>query len=142
MLDRIAARAVAGSRYDTMLMSLFAALAVTLALIGCYGVLAYSIAQRTREIGVRVALGASHRMIMRDVVLRGLAVVVIGLCVGVGLALALTRVLEGSLYGVTPTDPVTFATAVAGLFLVSLVAVWVPARRAVAIQPIEALRIE
>jgi ABC-type antimicrobial peptide transport system permease subunit len=79
---------------------------------------------------------------MRDVVLRGLAVVVIGLCVGVGLALALTRVLEGSLYGVTPTDPVTFATAVAGLFLVSLVAVWVPARRAVAIQPIEALRIE
>ena len=142
MLDRIAARAVAPARYDTLLMSVFASLAVVLALIGCYGVIGYTIAQRTREIGVRVALGASHGAIVRNVLLRGASIVAIGLVAGTALALAFTRVLEGSLYGVTPTDPTAFAAAVVALALVSLIAVYVPSRRAARVQPVEALRVE
>jgi putative ABC transport system permease protein len=142
MLDRIAGRAVATPRYHMLLMMSFGALAVVLALVGCYGVLSFSVAQRTREIGVRIALGASHSDIVRSVVLRAALLVTVGLVAGATLALATTRVLESSLYGVEPTDPATFALAAAGLALVALIAAYLPARRAAAVQPTEALRFD
>jgi putative ABC transport system permease protein len=140
MLEEMVAGSVADRRYHMTLMSVFAGLAVILALVGCYGVLSYSVAQRTREIGVRMALGASHGAILRSVMLRGTLLVTLGLIAGTAIALALTRVLASYLFGVPPTDPATFAAAAAGLALVSLAAVWLPARRAATVQPVEALR--
>lgn len=142
MMDQIAARAVAEPRYTMILMTVFGALAVVLALVGCYGVLSYTVAQRTREIGVRVALGATRATIVRSVVLRGALLVGAGLATGTAAALALTRTLESSLYGVTPTDTASFAGAAAGLALVSLAAAYLPARRAADTPPVEALRAE
>jgi putative ABC transport system permease protein len=141
-LQQITSRAVAEPRYHMTLMTVFAALALILALVGCYGVLGYSVAQRTREIGVRVALGASRGAIIRGVVAHGALLIAIGLAIGTVLALAATRLLEGSLYGVTPTDPVTFMAAGAGLALVALIAAYLPARKAAAVQPIQALRVD
>jgi putative ABC transport system permease protein len=141
-LEQMTAQAVAEPRYHMVLMLVFGALAVVLAVVGCYGVLSYSVAQRTREIGIRVALGASRATIVRRLVARGALLVAIGLIAGTAMALALTRVLESRLYGVTPFDPATFAGAAAGLALVSLAAAYLPARRAAAVEPTEALRAE
>jgi putative ABC transport system permease protein len=142
MMEQLTARAVAEPRYHMILMMVFGGLAVVLAMVGCYGVLSYSVAQRTREIGVRVALGATRGVIVRSVVMRGAMLVLLGLMIGTALAFALTRVLESSLYEVTPTDPAAFALAAAGLAAVSLIATYLPARRAAAVQPAEALRAE
>jgi len=140
MLEQMVARTVAERRFHMTLMAVFAGLALALALVGCYGVLSYSVAQRTREIGVRVALGATHGAILRTVVLRGVVLVALGLAAGTLIALATTRVLGNYLFGVPPTDVATFAGAAAGLALVSLLAVYLPARRAASVQPVEALR--
>jgi putative ABC transport system permease protein len=141
-LATIAGASVARPRYEMTLMALFGALAALLAVIGCYGVMAYSVAQRTREIGVRIALGASRGSIAREVLGRGGRLVVAGLASGVVVAALVTRVLERSLYGVTPNDPLTFLLASFVLGLATMLASWVPARRAAAIEPSRTLREE
>lgn len=134
------ADAVAARRFVMLLLAAFAALAVTLAAIGIYGVLAYLLGQRTRELGIRMALGADRRSVLALVFGQSLRQIVPGIVIGVVGALALTRLLRSQLYGVQPTDPMTFAAVVVLLVAVALLATWVPARRSVNVNPLEALR--
>ena len=141
MAEYIAA-SVAAPRFNTTLLSIFAAVAVVLTIIGLYGVMSYSVAQRTNEIGIRMALGAQTRDVLRLIVKQGVTLVLIGLALGIVGALALTRVLGTLLFGVTTKDPATFI-AIAGLLsLVALLACYVPAWRATKVDPLEALRCE
>ena len=117
-------------------------LALTLASVGLYGVVAHGVTERTHEIGVRMALGADTRHVLGLVVGQGLGTVLAGLVIGVGAALALSRTMQGLLFGVTATDPATFAAVVAMLFSVGLVACYVPAWRATRVDPTTALRAE
>jgi putative ABC transport system permease protein len=130
----------ANRRFTTLLLGMFAALALVLAIIGIYGVIAYSTAQRTQEIGIRMALGADRASVGRMVLASGLRIAAAGLTVGVLGALALTRVLSGLLFGVGERDPVTFVVVPAALLLVSLAGCWIPARRAMRVDPVVALR--
>ena len=129
-------------RVSMMLLMVFASLALTLASVGVYGLTAYAVSRRTHEIGLRVALGASQSHILRLVVGRGLITSLIGSAVGVGAALLLTRGLAGMLYGITPRDPLVFAGVPLLLIAVSVLASYVPARRATRIDPLVALRYE
>jgi putative ABC transport system permease protein len=130
----------ANRRFTTLLLGVFAALALTLAIIGIYGVISYSTAQRTQEIGIRMALGADKSAVGRMVLASGLRIAVVGLTVGVLGALALTRLLSGLLFGVGARDPATFVVVPATLLLVSLAGCWIPARRAMRVDPVIALR--
>jgi ABC-type antimicrobial peptide transport system permease subunit len=123
-------------------MAAFALLALTLAAVGVYGVMAYSVAARTREIGVRVALGAQPSSVFSMIVRQGLGSAIAGLAIGLAAATALGGVLTKLLYGVTPTDVPTFVGVAAVLLAVSLAACLVPAWRAVRVDPLEALRTE
>jgi putative ABC transport system permease protein len=136
------ADAVATRRFVMLLLAAFAVLAVTLAAIGIYGVLAYLIGQRTRELGIRMALGANPAAVIGLVFRQSLRHVLPGLALGVAGALALTRLLRSELFGVKPADPVTFVAVVLLLLATALLATWVPARRAVRVDPLEALREE
>jgi putative ABC transport system permease protein len=127
-------------RFLTLVLVIFATLALVLAAIGIHGVLSYAVAQRTREIGIRIALGASSRGVTRLVLGQGLLLTLSGLSVGFVLAAVLARSLAGLLFGVEPTDPATFAAALAVLALVATIAMWLPARRAVRVDPIVAIR--
>ncbi|MEO8624813.1 MAG: FtsX-like permease family protein, partial [bacterium] len=129
-------------RFDAWLFGAFSALAIVLASAGIYAVVAYSVSTRTREIGIRMALGARRSEIVQLVLREGMALPLFGLCVGVLLALASTRILRASLYDVTPTDPVVFGGSVALLVTVSVLACLLPARRATRVDPNEALRSE
>jgi len=129
-------------RFSAILMGSLAAIGLLLAAIGLYGVMAYSVTQRTGEIGVRMALGARTRDILRLVLGHGFVLVSTGLAIGLFLALASTRALAGTLYGISPTDPFTFTVAALFLILVALLACLIPARRASLVNPIEALRTE
>jgi putative ABC transport system permease protein len=131
---------LARPRFTMLLLGGFAAAALLLAVIGLYGVIAFSAAQRTREIGVRVALGAQHRDILRLVMRRGIVLVGIGLAIGFAAALASGRVVANLLYGVTPGDPATLLGVTLFLAAVAVVAIYVPARRAVRADPLAALR--
>src|SRR5207302_11010612 len=122
------------------LLTLFAGLAVALAAIGIYGVVHYAVAERTREIGVRIALGATPGEVLRLIVLQGMRLPVAGILLGLGAASGLTRVMAHLLFGVAPTDPVTFAAVAGGLVAASLVACVLPARRAARTDPVIALR--
>jgi putative ABC transport system permease protein len=128
--------------FTTLLLGLFASVALVLALIGIYGVIAYSTAQRTQEIGIRLALGADRRSVLRLVLAGGLRIALAGLALGLAGALALTRVLSSLLYGVGARDPLTFVVVPAVLLLVALAACWMPARRAMRVDPLAALRAE
>jgi putative ABC transport system permease protein len=135
-------RSVGSRRFVMLLLELFAAMALLMTAIGVYGVVAYSVSERTREFGVRAALGASRAELARLVIGSGLAVVVSGLAVGCVLAIAATRYLEASLFNVRPTDPLTFAAVVIVLLLVTLLAQTLPMLRATRIDPASALRQE
>ena len=139
-LDAYLGHSVAQRRFSMTLLTIFSAVALLLAAVGIYGVLAYSVAQRTREIGVRMALGARDTTVARMVVREALGVVGVGLAIGVAGALALTRVLASLLYEVSPTDPLTFVGVALVLGAVAVAASYLPARRAARVDPIVALR--
>ena len=139
-MDEAVAASVASPRFRMLLLVLFAAAAMLIATCGIYGLMAYAVAQRRREIGVHMALGASRRDVARLVLTRALRIVGAGLLGGLVVAAAVTRVLQRFLFGVTPTDPVAFAAVTLLLLTVALAAVWLPARRAARIDPWAALR--
>jgi len=134
------AQAQANRRFTTLLLGLFAAVALALAAIGVYGVLACATAQRTQEIGIRMALGADRGAILRMVFASGARIAAIGLGIGIAGALALTQVLSGLLFGVSAHDPLTFLVVPGALLAVALAACWIPARRAIRVEPVIALR--
>jgi len=129
-------------RFSTFLLSIFAMVALILAALGLYGVMAYSVTQRTQEIGIRMALGAEPARIMRMVLRHSLLLVMVGIVVGTAAAFAVTRVLASLLYGVSATDTLTFAGPPLGLVLVALLASYFPAKRAARVDPTVALRSE
>jgi FtsX-like permease family len=135
-------QSIAPRRFAVFLLGVFAATALLLALIGIYGVIAYSVAQRTQEIGVRMALGAERQAVVMMVVRQGMSIAIAGLVLGVAAALALTRVMTGLLYEVTPTDPATFAAVIGVLAATALAACGGPAFKAARIDPLVALRHE
>jgi putative ABC transport system permease protein len=139
-MDEVLSTSVARPRFNTLLLTLFAGMALILAMVGVYGVISYSISHRTREIGIRMALGAQRREVMAMIVKEGLLYAATGLALGATGALALTRVLAGLLYGISPTDPWTFALVSALLCGAALLACYLPARRATRIDPMLALR--
>jgi predicted permease len=141
-MDEAVAASVAQPRFRMVLLALFAMAAMLIATCGLYGLMAYAVAQRRREIGVRMALGAEPRDVLRLVLTRALRIIVVGLTVGLAGALGVTRVLQRFLFGVTPTDPIAFTAVTLLLVTVGLVAAWLPARRATRIDPSAALRAE
>jgi putative ABC transport system permease protein len=141
-LTNVLAESIAPQRFRTALLSLFALVAVLLAGLGIYGVMNYSVAQRTREIGIRVALGAETRDVLRLVLRQGLTLALAGVALGVAAALALTRLMKTFLFGVSTTDPGTFAGVALLLTCIALLACWLPARRATKVDPMIALRSE
>ena len=141
-MDEAVAASVAQPRFRMLLLALFAMAATLIATCGIYGLMAYAVTQRRREIGVRMALGAERRDVLRLVLTRALRIVVAGLIVGLAGAAGVTRVLQRFLFGVTPTDPIAFTIVTLLLMAVGLMAAWLPARRATRIDPCAALRAE
>jgi putative ABC transport system permease protein len=139
-LDEVLATSMAQPRFALVLLGSFSAIALTLALIGIYGVLAYAVSRRTREIGIRMALGAETGRVIRMVVAQGMAMAVLGVAMGTGVSWFMTDLMAGLLYGVTPQDPATFASVPALFVSVALLACWLPASRASRVQPSTALR--
>jgi len=141
-MDDVLSAEVASQRFNAGALAGFAGLAALLAAVGIYGVMAYAVAQRTREIGVRMALGARPQTVMGMVLKQGLWLALIGVVLGVGASLALTRLMTSMLFGVKASDPATFVLVAVGLTAVALGACWIPARRATRVDPVIALRYE
>jgi predicted permease len=141
-VDVALAKELAGPRFNMSLLVAFAGLALVLATVGLYGVIAYSVSQRTREMGIRLALGAGQPAVLRLVLSQGARLTVLGLIAGLAAAAGLTRVMVGMLYGVSPLDPLTFVLVAAILSVVAVLASYFPARRATQVDPVIALRAE
>jgi ABC-type antimicrobial peptide transport system permease subunit len=141
-MDDAVAASVAQPRFRMVLLGLFALAATLIATCGLYGLMAYAVTQRRREIGVRMALGATRGDVLRLVLAHALRIVAVGLIVGLVGAFGVTRVLQTFLFGVTPTDPIAFTIVTLLLLAVGLLAAWLPARRATRIDPSAALRAE
>jgi len=139
-MEEIVSRAVARQRFSTMLLGIFATLALVLAGVGIYGVMSYSVAQRTREIGIRMAPGAQRSDVLKMTVAQGLRLVVAGVVIGLAAAFVLTRVMASLLFGVSATDPTTFHSISLILISVAVIASYIPALRATKIDPMVALR--
>jgi ABC-type antimicrobial peptide transport system permease subunit len=141
-MDEAVAASVAQPRSRMWVLIVFATTATLIATCGLYGLMAYAVTQRRREIGVRMALGATPRDVLRLVLARAIRIVVAGVIVGLAGAVGVTRVLQRFLFGVTPTDPIAFTAVTLLLLAVGLMAAWLPARRASRIDPWAALRAE
>jgi putative ABC transport system permease protein len=141
-MENIVAESFAPRRLTVLISGLFAALALLLAMVGLYGVLAYSVAQRSHEFGIRMALGAAKGDILRLIIAQGFKLALAGIVVGMAGAFALRRVLGSLLLGITPTDPITFGAVALLLVAVALLACYIPARRATKVDPMVALRYE
>jgi putative ABC transport system permease protein len=141
-LERLVSDSIALPRFVLLLLGSFAGVALLLAGLGIYGVMAYSVAQRTQEIGIRVALGSQTIDVLQLVVGQGMKLALVGVGIGLATSFGLTRLMSKLLFGVSPTDPLTFAVIVVLLLLIALLACWVPARRATKVDPMIALRIE
>jgi putative ABC transport system permease protein len=136
------AEAESQPRFLTLLLTLFSGVALIIATVGIYGVISYSVARRSKEFGLRMALGAQPGNVLALVMRQGLVLTAIGVIVGVGAALGLTRLMATLLFGVQPTDPVTFLSVSALLAVVALAASYIPALRATKVDPMKALRYE
>jgi ABC-type antimicrobial peptide transport system permease subunit len=141
-MDDLLSAEVASQRFNAGALAGFAALAVLLAAVGIYGVMAYAVSQRTREMGVRIALGAGSGNVLRMILGQGLRLAVIGVALGLVTSFALTRLMTGLLFGVKPTDPGTFGLVTGALLAVAVIACWIPAWRATRVDPVIALRYE
>jgi putative ABC transport system permease protein len=142
LMDELISNSVAQPRFYVILLSVFAGLALVLAAVGVYGVMSYSVLLRTRDIGIRMALGARPIDIFKHVLTQALVLALIGLGIGLVLAVTSTRVLSSMLYGISPTDPITLGATALVLLLVALLASYLPARRATKVDPMVTLRYE
>ena len=140
--DEIISRSLSARRFAMILLAVFAVLALVLSSIGIYGVISYIAGQRTHEIGIRIALGAQRSDILKIVLGQGARLAVMGVAIGLAAAAGLTRLMTTILYGVSATDPVTFASVAIVLTIVALAACYIPARRAMRTDPMVALRYE
>ncbi|MGH9709019.1 MAG: FtsX-like permease family protein, partial [Candidatus Acidiferrales bacterium] len=141
-MDENISTSVSEPRFRTLLLGIFAASALLLSVVGLYGLMAYSVSQRVHEIGIRMALGAQPEDVLEMIIGQGLKLVLIGVALGLAGALALSRILARFLYGVTATDPMTFIAVAVLLILVAVAACYIPARRAMRVDPMVALRYE
>jgi putative ABC transport system permease protein len=141
-LEQLAAESITMRRVSTLLLGFFAAVAVLLAALGLYGVMAHAVARRTHEIGIRMAIGARSADVLAMIVGRGVSLAALGAGIGLLASLGLTRLLASLLYGVSPTDPTSFAAVAVFLLAVAALASYIPARRAARVDPAEALRYE
>jgi putative ABC transport system permease protein len=141
-MEQVISTSIAGSRSRLVLLGIFASIALLLAAVGIYGVVSYSVGQRTHEMGIRMALGARRRDVLTLVIGQGFTLALIGVAIGIIGALALTRFLSNFLYGVKPSDPLTYIAVSLILSSVALMASYIPARRATNVDPMVALRYE
>jgi putative ABC transport system permease protein len=141
-MQELIANSVQRRRFSMLLLAVFAAVAMVLAAIGLYGVMSYSVAQRTKEIGIRMALGARRPDVVALVVKQGMMLVLMGIVAGTVLSLAMTRLIAGMLFGISATDPLTFAGVAMLLGVVAFFANYLPARRGASVDPMVALRYE
>jgi ABC-type antimicrobial peptide transport system permease subunit len=141
-MEQVVTQSTARQDFNMLLLTVFAGAALLLAAIGIYGLMAYSVEQRTQEIGIRMALGAESADVRRMVVFQGMALALIGVAIGVGASFGLTRFIASFLFGVKAWDPAVFVAVPLLLSAVALIAVWLPARRATRIDPLDALRYE
>jgi putative ABC transport system permease protein len=141
-MEQVVGDTVIGRRFNMLLLGLFAALALVLTTIGLYGSISYWVTQRTREIGIRMALGANRSEVLWLVLKQGMTLAVFGVAAGLVAAFGLTRLLSKMLFGIAPNDPATFAAVSLLLTLVAALACMIPARRAASVEPMQALRSE
>jgi putative ABC transport system permease protein len=141
-MAQVVADSLAARRFSMILFGVFAALALALACVGIYGVISYLVGQRTNEIGVRIALGAQRADVLRLILGEGTRMALLGVVIGIVAALGLTRLMSNQLFGVTAQDPLTFGGVALSLVIVAIAACYVPARRAMRVDPIVALRHE
>jgi putative ABC transport system permease protein len=141
-MEEIISDSISDRKFSMVLLGTFAALALLLSSIGIYGVISYLVGERTHEIGIRMALGAQRKNVLTLVLGEGMKLVVLGAAIGIAAALGLSRLMAGMLYGVSATDPLTFAAVPIVLLGVAILACYIPARRAMRVDPITALRYE